>query len=86
MNGKSAALRPLRQFPVIAILRANWYETVDRERTVVTRFLPEAVPMGVFILDRYAALHTQWLLPRPDFPPVAEVADWLRVLDYQCKL
>jgi hypothetical protein len=43
---------------------------LDRERTVVTRFLPEAVPMGVFILDRYAALHTQWLLPRPDFPPV----------------
>jgi hypothetical protein len=32
MNGKDAALRPLRQFQEIAILTANSYETVDDPR------------------------------------------------------
>ncbi|NJN17242.1 MAG: redoxin domain-containing protein [Oscillochloris sp.] len=59
---------------------------LDRESTARSKFLPADASCGLFILDRYGALHAQWTLSAPPFPPVSEIVEWLHVLDRQCSL
>lgn len=59
---------------------------LDAERSAATRFLPDGAPFGVFILDRYGALHAQWTLTDPPLPSPDEVVEWLTVVDSQCVL
>jgi peroxiredoxin len=59
---------------------------LDPEGIASKKYLPDGVRYGLFILDRYAALHAQWAIVAPPFPPASDVAEWIEVLDNQCTL
>jgi peroxiredoxin len=59
---------------------------LDPEGTAARRYLPDGAAMGVFILDRYAALRAQWAVAAPPLPPAQEVVDWLYAIDRICTL
>jgi peroxiredoxin len=59
---------------------------LDPEGAASKRYLPDGARYGLFILDRYGALHAQWALIGLPLPPVAEVVEWLGVIDTQCSL
>ncbi|MBX0330850.1 peroxiredoxin family protein [Oscillochloris sp. ZM17-4] len=50
------------------------------------KFLPDGARYGLFILDRYGALHAQWAITAPPLPPVSDVVEWIEVIDNQCSL
>ncbi|NTW03581.1 MAG: redoxin domain-containing protein, partial [Oscillochloris sp.] len=50
---------------------------LDAEGTASKKFLPDGARYGIFILDRYGALHAQWALTTLPLPPVDEIVDWL---------
>jgi peroxiredoxin len=58
----------------------------DRDDTVWRRYLPAGATLGVFILDRYGALHAQWALAAPPLPSIDDLVEWLHVIDRQCSL
>jgi|GEM_PF-1418606 len=74
-EGLAAALEDL-PFPVL----------LDPERKATASYLPDDAPFGLFILDRYGALHAQWALTAPPLPAVDEIVEWFTVLDNQCSL
>jgi peroxiredoxin len=59
---------------------------IDPDGAASRRYLPEGARYGLFILDRYAKLHAQWALTELPLPPVAEIVEWLGVIDTQCTL
>lgn len=59
---------------------------LDSEGAVSKKFLPDDARYGVFVLDRYGALHTQWVLTDQPFPAVGEIVEWVEVIDHQCAL
>lgn len=59
---------------------------LDPEGAASKKFLPDGGRYGVFIIDRYGALHAQWALTRPPLPPIADIVEWVEVIDNQCTL
>lgn len=55
--------------------------------TVRSRFLPDDVQVGVFVLDRYGELYQQWLATRvADLPSAADLNGWLQAIAMQCSI
>ncbi|NTV64902.1 MAG: redoxin domain-containing protein [Oscillochloris sp.] len=71
---------------VYAELDTPFHILIDSEKAVSAKFLPEGAGYGIFILDRYGALHAQWVLSAPPFPPVEDVVEWIEAIDNQCTL
>jgi peroxiredoxin len=69
-----------------AAIEAPFPLLLDPEGTVSKKYLPDDARYGLFILDRYGALHAQWALTGQPFPPVEEIVEWLGVIDTQCTL
>jgi peroxiredoxin len=59
---------------------------LDPKGAASRKFLPDGARYGLFILDRYGALHAQWAITTPPLPPVADIVGWLEVVDTQCTL
>jgi peroxiredoxin len=59
---------------------------LDPDGAASRKYLPDAARYGLFILDRYGKLHAQWALAALPLPPVADVVEWLEVVDHQCSL
>ncbi len=59
---------------------------LDPDGAASRKYLPEGARYGLFILDRYGALHAQWPLASLPLPPVADVVEWIAVVDNQCSL
>lgn len=59
---------------------------IDQQGTTSRKFLPDKARYGLFILDRYGAIHAQWTLTALPFPPVEEIVEWIEVIDNQCTL
>jgi peroxiredoxin len=59
---------------------------LDPEGIASKKYLPEGARCGLFILDRYGALHAQWAIAAPPFPAAADVVEWIEVVDNQCTL
>lgn len=74
-EGLAAALEDL-PFPVL----------LDPAGAAARRYLPDGARHGLFILDRYGALHAQWAMTAPPLPPLDEIVEWFTVLEHQCSL
>lgn len=59
---------------------------LDPGGKAAARYLPDGAILGLFILDRYAALRAQWTLTEPPLPPVSELISWIEAIDNQCVL
>ena len=60
---------------------------IDAEGSVRSRFLPEGAAAGLFLLDRYADLYRQWLVPAiAELPPADEVSGWMQAIAMQCSI
>jgi peroxiredoxin len=69
-----------------AALETPFPMLLDPDGTVSNKYLPTSARYGLFILDRYGALHAQWPLASPPLPPVEDVVEWIEVVDNQCSL
>jgi peroxiredoxin len=69
-----------------AAIEAPFPLLLDPEGGASKKFLPDDARHGLFILDRYGALHAQWALTGLPLPPVEEIVEWLSVVDSQCSL
>lgn len=60
---------------------------VDADGKVRDRYLSDDTVAGLFLLDRYADLYRQWLVPNmADLPDPEEVAGWMEAIGMQCSV
>lgn len=57
----------------------------DAEGSTTRRFIPIDKQAAVFIIDRYGELYYDLLVNDiKQFPPIAEICDWIEAIDAQC--
>ena len=60
---------------------------IDADSKVRAHYLPEDAVAGLFVLDRYAELYRQWLVPAlADLPSAEEVSGWMQAISMQCSV
>jgi hypothetical protein len=69
--------------PFTVLIDAN----AQASASVRSRFLPDDVQIGVFVLDRYGDLYQQWLATSvAELPSAADLNGWLQAITMQCSI